>query len=208
MVVALDFIKKVVDLWLLCFFKVSLKKNNSAQIARDPGLIYMVTCTEERMKSVWRGWKSCFMGVVVVFLLPSCSALKPMPPEVSLAGISVESLTLSQADLIAKLRIFNPNRIGVNIDQVDYTLKLAGVKVSNGQSLTPARIEARQSGDLDMKLSASYLSLMQVLSGLTDKDEVDFVIEGSVQVSGLGVVTKTFPIQRQGNIALKDLALR
>jgi len=160
------------------------------------------------MKSIWRGWKSCFVAVVVSFLLLSCGALQPEPPEVSLAGISVESLTLSQADLIAKLRIFNPNRIGVNIDQVDYTLKLAGVKVSNGQSLTPARIEARQSGDLDMKVSASYLSLMQVLSGLSDQDEVDFLIEGSVQISGLGIVTKTFPIQRQGKVSLKDLAMR
>jgi len=160
------------------------------------------------MQSIWRGWKSCFVAMVAGLLLISCSTLQPKPPEVSLAGISVESLTLSQADLIATLRIFNPNRIGVKIDQVDYTLKLAGVKVSNGQSLNPARIEARQSGDLDMKVSASYFSLMQVLSGLSDQDEVDFFIEGSVQISGLGIGTKTFPIQRQGKVPLKNLAMR
>jgi LEA14-like dessication related protein len=162
---------------------------------------------EEIMMPVGSNWRTLFMAVAAACFFISCSALRPVPPEVSLTNLSVERLTLNAADLNAKLRIFNPNRIALTIEKIDYTLLLDGIKVSDGRSLVPARIGAQEYGELDMKLSASYLSLLQVLSGLAGKEEVQFAMAGSVQISGLGIVSKTFPIQRQGTVSLRNLAL-
>jgi LEA14-like dessication related protein len=163
---------------------------------------------EERMRPVWSKWWTRFIAAAAACFLLSCSTIRPVPPEVSLTSLSVGGLTLNQADLNVQLRIFNPNGIALTIQQIDYTLLLDGIKVSDGRSFMPTRIDAHQYGDLDMKLSASYLSLWQVLAGLANKDEVQFSMAGSVQISGLGIVSTTFPLQRQGTVSLKNLALR
>ncbi|MDA8164836.1 MAG: LEA type 2 family protein [Desulfobacteraceae bacterium] len=156
------------------------------------------------MKPVGRGW-TWLVAVAAACALISCSALKPVPPEVSLTGLSVEGLTLNQADLNARLRIFNPNRVALTIQQIDYTLLLDGIKVSDGRSLVPARIGAHEYGYLDMKLSASYLPLWQVLTGLADKEDVRFAMAGSVRISGWGGVGATFPLKREGTASLRQL---
>jgi LEA14-like dessication related protein len=161
----------------------------------------------DEMRSVWCGIKRGLLLIAVFSFIASCAAVKPVPPEVSLTSLFVEGISLSHADLSAKLSIFNPNRVAMTIEQVDYTLQLEGIKVSDGRSFAPVRIGARESGDLDMKLSASYLSLWQVISSLADQENVKFSLNGSVLVGGLGV-TKTFPLERVGTVSLKDLSLR
>jgi LEA14-like dessication related protein len=160
------------------------------------------------MKPARNSWRPYLLAVFTALFLLSCSAARPMPPEVNLAGLSLEGVTLSQADLNARLRVFNPNRIALTIEQLDYILLLDGIKISEGQSHLPARIGAKDHGELNVRLSAPYLALWQVLSGLATSEEVQFSLDGSVKIGGLGIVNMTFPIQRQGTVSLKNLALR
>jgi LEA14-like dessication related protein len=160
------------------------------------------------MNSARKTWRTYLLAALAASFLLSCTPFRPLPPEVSLTGLDIGGLTLSHADLNARLRVFNPNRLAVTIEQVDYTLLLDGIKISDGRSAMPIRIGAQQYGDLDMKLSASYLSLWQVVTGITSEEEVKFSLEGSVQIGGLRILNKTFPIHRQGTISLKELTLR
>jgi LEA14-like dessication related protein len=150
-------------------------------------------------------WRTYLLTILAASFLLSCTAFRPVPPEVSLTGLDIESLTLSHADLNARLRVFNPNRLAVTIEQIDYTLLLDGIKISDGRSSMPTRIGAQQHGDLDLKLSASYLSLWQVVTGISAEEEVKFSLEGSVQIGGLRILNKTFPLHRQGTISLKSI---
>jgi LEA14-like dessication related protein len=160
------------------------------------------------MKPDWKNRRPYLLAVFATFFFISCSALRPIPLEVNLTGLHLESLTLSQADLTVRLRLFNPNRIAVTLQRLDYILLLEGVEVSDGRSAMPARIGAQQYGDLEISLSAPYHSLWRVVGGLATAGEVNFSLAGSVQVGGLGIVKKTFPIQRQGTVSLKNLARR
>ncbi len=159
------------------------------------------------MKPLSSNWKPCLIAVITAFFFASCSTLQPKPPEVSLTALQLESFSLSHADLSANLRIFNPNSMAVTIERVDYTLLLEDIEIADGRSVMPVRIGARDSGDLEIRLSTAYSSLMQVISGLNN-NEVKFSLDGSIQLGGMGFLQKTFPIQRQGTISLKDMALR
>ena len=84
--------------------------------------------------------KSLVTITALLFIIPlaGCSTINVIPPEVNLMKVDVQDVTLSHVNLLAELRVFNPNGSGVTIQGVNYTLHLEGIKVFSGRSnLTP-----------------------------------------------------------------------
>ncbi|TYP00288.1 LEA14-like dessication related protein [Geothermobacter ehrlichii] len=143
--------------------------------------------------------------VFVLLLAGGCAALHPKPPQVSLAALQLTDANLSHARLTARLELHNPNPYALDIRGADYRLALNGVEVSRGRTDNPVRIEANGRGYLDIDLVASYLDLLKLLRGLKRADTVDYLLEGTLDLSGPGIVHLPVPIRRQGSISLGDL---
>ena len=151
--------------------------------------------------------RSLFVIAASLFalLFSACSTINAIPPEVNLMKIDVQDVTLSHVNLLAELRVFNPNETPVTVHGVDYTLHLEGIKVFAGRNNMRQDIEPQDYGFLTLRLSSAYWDLIQLLDKLPNKTDVAFSMQGSMRVGGSSTFAKRFSFDKQGVIPLQKL---
>jgi len=137
--------------------------------------------------------------------LSSCSTVNIIPLEVNLMRVDVQDVTLSHVNLLADIRVFNPNVNAVTIQGVDYILHLEGIKVFSGRSNPAQTIAPQEYGFLSLRLSSAYWDLIQLLNKLPDKTDVAFSMQGSIRVGGKGMFAQRFSFNKEGIIPLQKL---
>ncbi|WP_305042792.1 LEA type 2 family protein [Geoalkalibacter sp.] len=143
--------------------------------------------------------------VLTLVLFAGCASMRPEPPQVSLVGLQVQELTLSHVNMLAELSLFNPNRVGLTIEEVDYALSLNGIRVSSGKSLAAVKVGAGESANVSLRIAGSYLKMLQLITSLQRGDELKYLLDGAVKVGGLGVLGRTFPLREEGLISAETL---
>ena len=146
--------------------------------------------------------RASLFSLLVALLLTSCAAMKPVAPEINLMGLVVDEVTLSHVNMVANLRLFNPNAVTLQVQSVEYELQLNGVKVSAGQSLRSLDIAPDDYGNLDLRLSSAYWDIFRFVNNLQQGEELDFRLTGKVRVGGLGIIGHTFNFDHEGKIPL------
>lgn len=137
--------------------------------------------------------------LIVILLaagLASCVGMRPAPPEVQLSGLEITDLSLSHANFLARLQLYNPNGVSLDIKGLKFTLFLNDVRVADGQATKPFTIAAEETGETAIRLSSSFLNLFQLTRKVQGQDQIAFRIVGEVTVGGLGVLNTTIPIER------------
>jgi LEA14-like dessication related protein len=149
--------------------------------------------------------KTLLKITVLLFVIPllSCSAINAIPPEVNLMKIDIQDVTLSHVNLLADIRVFNPNENTITIQGVDYTLYLEGIKVFSGRNNLTQTIEPQEHGLLTLRLSSAYWDIIQLLNKLPDKSEVAFSMQGTIRVGGSSMFAQRFSFDKQGVIPLQ-----
>ena len=133
-------------------------------------------------------------------VLSSCSTLNALPPEVNLMRVNVQEITLSHVNLLADLRVFNPNETALTIQGVDYTLEIEGIKIFSGKSYMNQAIASQEYRNLTLRLSSAYWDIIQLFNKLPDKSDVTFSMRGSVLVGGSRLLAQRFSFAKQGII--------
>jgi LEA14-like dessication related protein len=154
-----------------------------------------------------RPWR-IVLGVLMLFWLTSCAAVRPVAPEVNLIDLRIGNLTLSHANLLADVRIYNPNPVPITIGSVRYNFLLNGIRVADGQSLEQIRVGAGEYADTTLRLSTGYLDLLQFSSQRKAGEAIRYAIDGSVTLSGMRIVNAVFPFHREGEFDAEMLRLR
>ena len=144
--------------------------------------------------------------LLIAALLNSCSTINTTPPEVNLMALEVQDVTLSHVNLLADLRIFNPNQDAVTIQGVDYTLHLEGVKVFSGRSSFTEIIAPQEYGRITLRLSSAYWDIIELLNRLPDKEDVSFAMSGSIKVGKNSLFAKHYSFTKQGIIPFQKAA--
>ena len=149
--------------------------------------------------------KTLFVITVLLFVFPllSCSTINAIPPEINLMRVDVQDATLSHVNLIAELRVFNPNEKAVTIQGVDYTLHLEGIKVFSGRSNVSQTVAPQEYGLLSLRLSSAYWDIIQLLNKLPNKTDVAFSMQGSIRVGGSSMFAQRFSFDKEGVIPLQ-----
>ena len=135
--------------------------------------------------------------------LSSCSTINTIPPEVNLMKVDVQDVTLSHVNLMADLRVFNPNENAITIQGVDYTLHLEGIRVFSGRSNLAQTVEPQKYGFLTLRLSSAYWDIIQLLNKVPDKTDVSFTMQGSIRVGESGMFAKRYSFDKEGVIPLQ-----
>jgi LEA14-like dessication related protein len=117
--------------------------------------------------------------------------------------VDVKDVTLSHVNLLAELRVFNPNGSGVTIQGVDYTLHLEGIKVFSGKSNLTQIIAPQEYGFLTLRLASSYFDLIQLLNKIPNKTDVAFSMQGSIRVGESSMFAKRYAFDKEGIIPLQ-----
>ena len=153
--------------------------------------------------------KSLLITTVLFFVIPlsSCSTINAIPPEVNLMRVEVQDVTLSHVNLLAEVRVFNPNEKGVTIQGIDYTLHLEGIKVFSGRNNLSQTIEPQEYGFLSLRVSSAYWNIIQLLNRLPNKTDVAFSMQGSIRVGGSSMFAQRFSFVKEGVIPLQKANL-
>ena len=149
--------------------------------------------------------KSLFVLTVLLIVIPlsSCSTINAIPPEVNLMRVDVQDATLSHVNLLAELRVFNPNEKAVTIQGVEYTLHLEGTKVFSGRVNLSQTIEPQEYGLLSLRLSSAYWDIIQLLNKLPNKTDVAFSMQGSIRVGRSSMFAQRFSFDKEGVIPMQ-----
>lgn len=145
--------------------------------------------------------------VILVLLaagLAACAVIRPAPPEVQLSGLEITDLSLSHANFLARLQLYNPNGVSIDIKSLKFILFLQDVRVAEGQSTKPLTIPAEETGEAAIRLSSSFFNLFQLTRKLQGQDRIAFNLNGEVKVGGLGILSTTIPIKHDGILPLTD----
>ena len=116
--------------------------------------------------------------------------------------VEVQDVTLSHVNLLAEVRVFNPNEKGVTIQGIDYTLHLEGIKVFSGRNNLSQTIEPQEYGFLSLRVSSAYWNIIQLLNRLPNKTDVAFSMQGSIRVGGSSMFAQRFSFAKEGVIPL------
>jgi LEA14-like dessication related protein len=132
-----------------------------------------------------------------------CSTMYLTPPEVNLMALEVQDITLSHVNLLADIRVFNPNQDAVTIQGVDYTLHLEGVKVFSGKSSLTEKIAPQEYGHISLRLASAYWDIIELINRLPKTEEVSFSMDGSISIGESKFFAKRYSFAKEGIIPLQ-----
>ncbi len=138
--------------------------------------------------------------IVLAISLTACAGVRPEPPSVQLAGLEITDVSLSHANFLATLNLFNPNSFGLNVDGLNFTLFLNDIRIAKGLTAKAFSIPAEENGEATLRLSSSFLNLFQLSRSIQDQDEIAFRIAGEIKIGGLGLLGATIPIEHEGTL--------
>lgn len=142
------------------------------------------------------------VALLLGLLLNACAAIRPEPPQVQLAGLTVSDLSLSHVNFLATLNLYNPNRSALDVEGLEFALFLDESKVARGTTAKAFSIPAEQTGSAALRLSTSFLELFRLSQRLKKLEEVPFRIAGEIRIGGPGFLWMTVPIDSKGTIPL------
>lgn len=140
--------------------------------------------------------------LLLALTLTGCATIRPNPPEVQLAGLTISDISLSHANFLATLNLYNPNDTTLDVKGFEFALFLDEMRVTRGASAKSFSVPAEQTGSTTLRLSASFFDLLRLSQRLKNLDEVPFRLAGEVKIGGPGFLWMTVPIDSKGTIPL------
>ena len=135
-------------------------------------------------------------------LLSGCATIRPEPPDVQLAGLTISDLSLSHANFLATVSLYNPNSTALEVEGLEFALFLGNLRFAQGKTAKTFTVPAEQTGEAALRLSTSFLDLFRLSQKLKKLDEVPFRIAGEIRIGGPGFLWMTVPIASEGTIPL------
>ena len=150
--------------------------------------------------------KTVFPLLFLLVLLSACSAFRqPLPPQVELSSLTVEDVSLTHANLLARLRLYNPNAFGATVEGVRLKLSLNNVHMANGGGVGPVELVANGYGELPVRVSVPLWAFFNLAQSLPNSKQVRFDLTGDVQLGGFGIMGGNFPLEKSGTIPLAGI---
>ncbi len=150
-----------------------------------------------------RFFRLALLGLTVL-LMAGCSAVnRPTPPQVQLVGLEMEELTLTHANMLAKVRLRNPNNFALDVRGIRVQLALNEVQVAKGNAIGPVKIAGGQSGDMLVQVATPLWAFFNLANNLQGSNEVRFKLVGDVDIGGWGVIGGNLPFSHSGVIPLQ-----
>ena len=121
----------------------------------------------------WLGGRVVQLGLttLLVALLSSCALLDPAYEKPAVHLVKIEPLSSQgfEQRFRVDLKIINPNRSGLSVSGMSYTLKLNGEKVVKGVTGQISEIPPYSESTVQVEASTNLLAGLRVISSLLNK---------------------------------------
>lgn len=145
-------------------------------------------------------------GISLVLQLGSlggCATFKPVVerPQLAFEGLGVRGLSFNHATFVVRFKVLNPNRFGIEFDQMNYTLHLNDQPIGTGAVLEKVRVEGKEEQVVQLPIQIKYTDLTQALRGMAmAKAPSQFKLEGLVKAH-----SKEIPFKEEGEFVIPSL---
>ena len=144
-------------------------------------------------------------ATAAVALFAGCAVIEESisPPNVTLTEVRLETLGFSGQTFKLSFDVSNPNAFPLPVKQIDYGVKLDGLRFASGETecdiLVPARGDSEFVISVDLDLLNTAPTLLAVVRD-SARREIPYAIEGSI---GLDIpATRPLSFQHNGAISM------
>lgn len=116
-------------------------------------------------------------------------------PEVSVYGVKIANMNLSEANLALALRVKNPNAFSIPLRGFDYGLALNGVQVAQGSERKNLTISAKEDRIIEIPVKIGLMQLVQAVPDIVKSRNFTYDLKGKAHLPLLNL-----PFQRVGKV--------
>ncbi len=124
--------------------------------------------------------------MLLTAFMAGCAAMmqKPEPPQVSLAGVNLTSVSLFEQHFQVKLRLQNPNNYDLPLDGFQFDLKLNDQPFLSGTSVTSVTLPRLGTATIDMDAVSKLSGLLSQIQGIASggSPAVRYTLTGKVHL--------------------------
>lgn len=118
-------------------------------------------------------------------------------PEVAVQSLDVDKATLTDATVLVKLAVRNPNSFSLKMDSIKYGLDLNGKPFASGVLNDGAGLAANGESEIVVPMRIKYWDLYNQFSDLTKHKQNSYNITGLIKSGG-----REFPFKHSGEVQL------
>lgn len=137
----------------------------------------------------------------------SKGGLLPVPklPNIEVASVSKQKLDLNGLAMLVNVKVKNPNKFDLNLNQLGYKVKLAGDNLAGGGQIEKLSLEAGKTSELTLPLELKFSpqQAMQLVSQLTKGQGLDYQLELNSQLGSSLPALQALPFTSQKSGKLK-----
>ena len=127
----------------------------------------------------------------------------PQLPKLTLNGINVSKMNLTGASLVVDIGIENDNPFAVNLNGLEYGIRLGGNQVATGVTESVPPIAEQGSSTLKIPLNLNFLELGRSAASLLSGSSTGYDFSGAMQFDVPKMGIKKFPFQKSGQVQFR-----
>jgi LEA14-like dessication related protein len=120
--------------------------------------------------------------LLMIFTGWSCAPAL-VKPDLTLESVELAGVSFSAVDLAFKIKVANPNPVGVHIEELSYSLVLNKIPLGSGQLTRPVYLNALESQTVTLPFSASMKGISGAIKFLLGDTESEYELTGKMILS-------------------------
>ncbi|MHB8483191.1 MAG: LEA/WHy family protein [Nitrospiria bacterium] len=146
--------------------------------------------------------KTLFYNILVLISLSAVSCAPSLiNPDCSVEEVELTGVSFSAMDLAFKVKIINPNPVGVKVEKLLYHFELNHIELGSGELLKPVYLNASDFQEITIPFSASFMGMSQTLKLLLGENDINYGLTGKVILSKF-LIKQEFPFSSKGIVSI------
>lgn len=154
-----------------------------------------------------RYWGTVVLGALL--LLGGCAAVEEelarRQPDVAVDSARLGAVSFDSAELLADVRIDNPNPVSVNLAGFDYDLQLAGRSMLAGERRRALRIGANEAASIEVPLKIDFADVRDIVRDVGSRDEIDYTLAMGLDIDVPVLGMRTIPATTSGTLPVPSM---
>jgi len=140
-----------------------------------------------------------FTCISVLLGISGCSMVARIlqKPGVEFESVSLRNISLLEETLLFKMRITNPNHIGIRVNYIEYHLQINEVALVNNRVDETVSVTARGTAIIELPITISHLEMLRTIGEFIKAREAQYELSGTV---GFGFFE--IPFRNDGQISI------